>query len=66
MSGFEPVYVESFKKGVIKERAETARHILQACMLCPRECAVNRLSGETGICKTAHNAVVSSCGLWIR
>jgi len=60
MSGFESVYVESFKKGVIKERAETARHILQACMLCPRECAVNRLSGETGICKTAHNAVVSS------
>ena len=34
--------------------------MLADCNLCPRRCAVNRLAGETGICKTAETAWVSS------
>ncbi len=60
MYEFQPAYLESFTKGTLKEKAETGRSILQSCMLCPRECAVNRLSGETGICKTAQTAIVAS------
>ncbi len=37
-----------------------AREVLKSCTLCPRKCSVDRLSGETGICKTAGNAYVSS------
>ena len=33
---------------------------LKECHLCPRECAVDRLSGETGVCQTGNQAVVSS------
>lgn len=33
---------------------------LESCMLCPRDCGVNRLEGEKGICKTGKKAMVSS------
>ena len=33
---------------------------MEACSLCPRECGVNRLEDEQGICKTGRRAIVSS------
>jgi putative pyruvate formate lyase activating enzyme len=33
---------------------------MAACRLCPRQCGVDRLSGETGFCNTGRQAVVSS------
>jgi putative pyruvate formate lyase activating enzyme len=33
---------------------------LKSCRLCPRQCKVNRLEGETGFCQTGRQAVVSS------
>ncbi|MBW2364550.1 MAG: hypothetical protein JRF25_05645 [Deltaproteobacteria bacterium] len=56
----EPVYIESFKKGLLKKKAEAAWDILKSCVLCPRKCGVDRQSGETGVCKTGMNALVSS------
>ncbi len=38
------------------ERAERARELLASCMLCPRNCAVNRLAGETGYCRLGAEA----------
>lgn len=57
---FQPAYIETYKKGLLKKKAEDARKILSSCVLCPRKCEVDRLSGETGICKTGSMAVVSS------
>ncbi len=57
---FQPAYIETHKKGLLKKKAEEARKILGSCILCPRRCKVNRLSGETGICKTGARAMVSS------
>ena len=34
----------------------------EKCNLCPRNCGVNRLSGEKGFCKTANEAILS-CAL---
>ena len=34
--------------------------MLDGCSLCPRECNVDRLSGDSGICKTQDRALVSS------
>ena len=34
--------------------------MLDRCSLCPRECNVDRLSGDSGICKTQDRALVSS------
>lgn len=33
---------------------------MESCHLCPRECGVNRLDGETGYCRTARKARVAS------
>ena len=57
---YEPVYLETYNKGLLKEKIKKAREILSSCSLCPRRCGVDRLSGQLGICKTGENAYVSS------
>jgi putative pyruvate formate lyase activating enzyme len=60
MSDFQPLYLETFEKGLLKKKAETAYKILKSCVVCPRNCKVDRLSDELGICKTGKNALVAS------
>ncbi len=48
---FEPAYLELHRTGELAERAEKLWKVLEACNLCPRECGVNRLEGETGFCQ---------------
>jgi len=60
MPSFEPAYIETFKKGLLAEKIKTACEILKCCTLCPRKCEVDRLSGQTGICKTGDKASISS------
>ncbi len=58
----EALYIETRKRGILKERIQQARQMLTACTLCPRKCGVDRISGETGVCKTGEKAWVSSFG----
>ena len=51
-----PVYLHTD----LKERIKKAYNILEQCHLCPRNCGVNRLEDEKGICKTGKKAMVSS------
>jgi len=60
MASTVPSYLELFEKGGLRDRIETAREILHNCILCPRECKVDRLAGQTGVCKTAEKAWISS------
>ena len=53
-------YQELYRSGELEQRVERARAILTDCQLCPRRCRVDRLSGETGMCRTASDAVISS------
>jgi putative pyruvate formate lyase activating enzyme len=55
-----PAYIETVKKGLLKEKVHQARNFLKSCVLCPRKCGVDRLSGETGFCNTGRLAWVSS------
>lgn len=57
---FKPAYIETSKKGLLSEKIQKAYEILESCTLCPRRCKADRLSGETGICKTGKKAYVSS------
>ncbi len=59
----EPVYVETYRSGLLRERAESAREILKDCALCPRECGADRLAGETGVCRAGAQARVASFNL---
>lgn len=55
----EPAYRAFREKGILQDRAAAAIRRLSACDLCPRQCKVNRLKGETGFCRTARHAWVS-------
>ena len=60
MEHFEPAYIKTYKKGLLQEKIKAAYTLLSPCNLCPQKCRVDRFSGETGICKTAKHALVSS------
>jgi len=55
-----PVYIDTHEKGLLRKKREAAFKILKSCVLCPRQCKVDRFSGETGICNTRIHAQVSS------
>ncbi len=57
---YQPLYLETYKSGLLKKKIEQAYKILENCTLCPRECKVNRLEDEKGICKTGKLPIISS------
>lgn len=59
---FEPAYLALLRSGELEERVVAAYRRLEACDICPRRCGVNRRAGETGVCKTGEEAIVSSAG----
>jgi putative pyruvate formate lyase activating enzyme len=58
----EPVYIDLARSGELTRRIEAANEQLRRCRLCPRNCEVDRLGGETGFCQTGARAMVSSFG----
>ncbi|NDY70962.1 radical SAM protein [Desulfobacter hydrogenophilus] len=60
MAAFQPAYVKTKAKGLLRDKISEARHRLKSCELCPRACKADRLSGELGECSTGEEAVVSS------
>ncbi len=55
-----PAYRKMHASRELHERASKSYTLLSNCRLCPRECKVNRLEGETGFCKTGARAMVAS------
>ncbi|MFH0758582.1 MAG: radical SAM protein [Bacteroidota bacterium] len=47
---FKPGYIRLQRTGELKERGEILWNSMKRCRLCPRECRINRLKGETGFC----------------
>jgi putative pyruvate formate lyase activating enzyme len=45
-----PKYVELSNSGELKRRAELLWNRMYCCDLCPRNCKVDRISGERGVC----------------
>ena len=56
----KPSYISLFETGELERRVKKAIQLLERCTLCPRRCAVNRLKGEKGFCRTARKAIVAS------
>ena len=57
---FEPAYLALHRRGELKRRVEAAIQELGRCRVCPRNCDVNRLEDELGVCKTGRLAKVAS------
>ncbi len=58
---FTPAYRKLPPK-VLAEKVQAAEAILRECTLCPRQCRVDRTSGERGFCRTGIRPFISSCG----
>ncbi|MGC8781025.1 MAG: radical SAM protein [Anaerolineae bacterium] len=59
-SDFEPAYLQLYRTGELKKRAEALWAILESCQLCPRRCGANRLKGESGFCRAPGATLVIS------
>ena len=57
---FTPSYIKAHHAGRIADSIKRSYRILEQCRLCPRQCKVNRLADEKGICRTGRAAMVSS------
>jgi len=58
--GFAPSYLHLHASGELKRRGQQLREIMESCVLCPRECGVNRLSGEEGFCEGTAQLEIAS------
>jgi len=57
---FIPSYIPLHESGELVHRAERLFEILKNCSLCPRRCGVNRMAGESGVCRVGESLMVSS------
>jgi len=55
-----PAYQKLRAGGELARRVEQARRLLSPCVVCPRECRVDRLAGERGFCQAEARPMVSS------
>jgi putative pyruvate formate lyase activating enzyme len=55
-----PSYLRLHASGELAQRVERAYRMLECCKLCPRDCGVDRLAGETGYCRAGIEPVVAS------
>jgi putative pyruvate formate lyase activating enzyme len=53
-------YIALHRSGELRKRGEALMDRMKACDLCPRECGVNRLEGETGVCNATSTLKVAS------
>lgn len=56
----KPTYLALYRSGELARRAERAWAGLQSCCLCPHECGVDRLAGETGVCRASAELKIAS------
>jgi len=55
-----PKYLDPDVQRTLAQRAEVALEQLDDCHVCPRECGVNRLVEQLGVCETGRQARVAS------
>lgn len=56
-------YIELYNSGELHNRVRLAYARLVCCDLCPHECGVNRLRGETGFCRAGIRPKVASANV---
>ncbi|UCE43188.1 MAG: radical SAM protein [Candidatus Aminicenantes bacterium] len=55
-----PSFIKLQKKGLLDQRVDQLYSIYEECHLCPRDCRVNRIEGQTGKCQATAKVKVSS------
>ena len=60
LEDFEPVYLETWRRGLLPGKVEAGLAELAHCEACPRNCRIDRLADERRVCHTGRHAIVSS------
>jgi putative pyruvate formate lyase activating enzyme len=60
LAEFEPAYMSLYRSGELHRRAEEALKRLAHCLVCPRDCGVDRMADKTAACHTGRYAQVSN------
>ncbi len=55
-----PGYIRLYETGELFKRISSLRDIIRHCSLCPRECGVDRLNNERGVCRAGALPFVSA------
>jgi putative pyruvate formate lyase activating enzyme len=56
----DPSYLALYRTSELQRRIARLERLLHACTLCPRDCLVNRTSGELGLCKAGHQLMLAA------
>ena len=56
----QPSYVKLLESGELEKRVNLAIDILKSCSACPRNCFIDRMSGEYSFCLSGYLPVVSA------
>lgn len=56
----EPSYLSLWRSGELQQRVEKLEHLLESCVVCPRDCLNNRLNNEIAACYSGRLPIVSS------
>ena len=59
-SSFKPSYLKLHKSGELKKRGQKLWEVMRSCKLCPRQCGVDRISGQEGFCRSSAKLEISS------
>jgi len=57
---FEPAYLALYRSGDLHRRVGDAVQRLARCLVCPRDCGVERMANKTAACHTGRYAQVST------
>lgn len=57
-----PIAAHLLHHGQLAKRAAASHQLLASCTVCPRQCQVNRLAGQSGFCRIGTRARVASYG----
>ena len=57
---FRPAYLDLLESGELDGRVERALEELRDCRVCPRDCEIDRLADEVGVCRSGRHARVAS------
>jgi putative pyruvate formate lyase activating enzyme len=55
-----PSYMKLYSDGFLSQRVEQLYSVYEQCHLCPRDCRVNRINGQTGKCQATARVKISS------
>ena len=59
-SALYPSYLKLQREGILSQRVKDLYKFYEECHLCPRDCRINRMDGQTGKCKASSKVKLSS------